>query len=100
MDKIDPDGKDYKTLEQDFKEGLGLQNNRFLLCTSYCDDYDTFKGKSRLKQRHPELDIPILDFMRQVSVYKFISIQIIGDFKTAKHSEKQDLVMNRKGMKG
>nr|XP_022292955.1 uncharacterized protein LOC111103782 isoform X2 [Crassostrea virginica] len=65
-DKIDPDGDEYQTLEKDFKEGLGLQDNRFLLCTSYCDDYDKLHGKSRLDQRHPELDIPILRFMKQV----------------------------------
>ena len=74
-DKIAPDGEDYKTLEQEFKEGLGLQNNRFLLCTSYCDDYDESKGKSRLKQRHPELAVPILEFMQQVSVHMIISIK-------------------------
>ena len=75
MDKINPDDKDYQTLEREFKEGLGLQNNRFLLCTSYCDDYDESKGKSRLEQRYPELDIPILKFMQQVSIYMFITIQ-------------------------
>ena len=75
-DKIDPDGDEYQTLEKEFKEGLGLQDNRFLLCTSYCDDYDKLRGKSRLDQRHPELDIPILRFMQQVSVHLFM----IGDF--------------------
>ena len=73
-DKIDPDNKEYQKLEEDFKEGLGLQDNRFLLCTSYCDNYDKHHGKSRLDQRHPELDIPILRFMQQVSVHMFISI--------------------------
>nr|XP_022292956.1 uncharacterized protein LOC111103783 [Crassostrea virginica]XP_022292957.1 uncharacterized protein LOC111103783 [Crassostrea virginica]XP_022292958.1 uncharacterized protein LOC111103783 [Crassostrea virginica]XP_022292959.1 uncharacterized protein LOC111103783 [Crassostrea virginica]XP_022292960.1 uncharacterized protein LOC111103783 [Crassostrea virginica] len=65
-DKIDPDSDEYQTLEKDFKEGLGLPDNRFLLCTSYCDDYDRLHRKSRLDQRHPELDIPILRFMQQV----------------------------------
>ena len=76
-DKIDPDGDEYQTLEKDFKEGLGLQDNRFLLCTSYCDDYDKLRGKSRLDQRHPELDIPILRFMQQVSVHEHIKLLVI-----------------------
>ena len=67
-DKINEEDKDYQAREKDFREGLGLPNNRFLLCTTYCDDYDKQHGKSRLDQRHPELDIPILKFMRQVSV--------------------------------
>ena len=67
-DKINLEDKDFQALEKDFKEGLGLPNNRFLLCTTYCDDYDNHLGRSRLDQRHPELDIPILKFMRQVSV--------------------------------
>nr|XP_022293432.1 uncharacterized protein LOC111104025 [Crassostrea virginica] len=76
-DKINPDDEDYQTLEKDFKEGLGLQDNRFLLCTSYCDDYDKLHGKSRLDQRHPELDIPILRFMQQVCDPAY---EIIGDW--------------------
>ena len=67
-DKINEEDKDYKALEKDFREGLGLPNNRFLLCTTYCDDYDKQRGTNRMDQRHPELDIPILQFMRQVSV--------------------------------
>ena len=67
-DKINENDEDFRTLEKDFREGLGLPDNRFLLCTTYCDDYDKHHGKSRLDQRHPELDIPILKFMRQVSV--------------------------------
>ncbi|XP_022293434.2 uncharacterized protein LOC111104026 [Crassostrea virginica] len=65
-DRINEEDKDYQALEKDFREGLGLPYNRFLLCTTYCDDYDMHHGKSRLDQRHPELDIPILKFMRQV----------------------------------
>ena len=68
-DKINLDDKDYQSLEKDFRKDLGLPDNRFLLCTNYCDDYDTLKGKSRMDQRHPELDIPILEFMRQVQDY-------------------------------
>ena len=75
-DKINPDDEDYQTLEKDFREGLGLQDNRFLRGTSYCDDYDKLRGKSRLDQRHPELDIPILRFIQQVNVHLFM----IGDF--------------------
>ena len=67
-DKINEEDKDFQALEKDFREGLGLPDNRFLLCTTYCDDYDKHYGKSRLDQRHPELDIPILKFMRQVCV--------------------------------
>ena len=67
-DKINENDEDFRTLEKDFREGLGLPDNRFLLCTTYCDDYDKHHGKSRLDQRHPELDIPILKLMRQVSV--------------------------------
>ncbi|XP_078317387.1 uncharacterized protein LOC111104536 [Crassostrea virginica] len=67
-DKINEEDKDYKALEKDFREGLGLPNNHFLLCTTYCDDYDKQRGTNRMDQRHPELDIPILQFMRQVSV--------------------------------
>ena len=67
-DKINEEDKDFQALEKDFREGLGLPENRFLLCTTYCEDYDKHHGKSRLDQRHPELDIPILKFMRQVSV--------------------------------
>ena len=67
-DKINEEDKDFQALEKDFREGLGLPYNCFLLCTTYCDDYDKHHGKSRLDQRHPELDTPILKFMRQVSV--------------------------------
>ena len=67
-DRINEEDKDYQALEKDFREGLGLPYNRFLLCTTYCDDYDMHHGKSRLDQRHPELDIPILKFMRQVHI--------------------------------
>nr|XP_022294250.1 uncharacterized protein LOC111104535 [Crassostrea virginica] len=77
-DKINENDEDFRTLEKDFREGLGLPDNRFLLCTTYCDDYDKHHGKSRLDQRHPELDIPILKFMRQVCdpVFKVIKDQI------------------------
>ena len=69
-DKINPKNKDYQSLEKDFRQDLlGLPENRFLLCTNYCDDYDTLKEKKRMDQRHPELDIPILEFMRQVRYY-------------------------------
>ena len=69
-DKINENDEDYKTLEKDFRQGLGIpKKTRFLLCTTYCDDYDDHLGKSRQDQRHPELDIPILVHMRQVSAY-------------------------------
>ena len=67
-DKINED-TDYQSLEKAFREGLGLPDNRFLLCTSYCEDYDKHHRKSRMDQRQPELDIDILKFMQQVSVY-------------------------------
>ena len=67
-DKINEE-KEYQSLEKAFREGLGLPDNRFLLCTSYCEDYDKHHRKSRMDQRHPELDIDILKFMQQVSVY-------------------------------
>lgn len=67
-DRINENDEDYQTLEKDFKKGLTLPDNRFLLCTNYCDDYDNHHGMSRLDHRHPELDIPILKFMRQVSI--------------------------------
>lgn len=66
MDEISREDPDYRRLEQEFREGLGIPENRFLLCTTYCDAYDKHHGKSRLDQRHPGLDIPILKFMRQV----------------------------------
>lgn len=69
-DKINEDDEDYKKLMKDFRKGLGLNDNRFLLCTNYCDDYDMLTGKSRLDQKHPELDIPILKCMRQVMVFR------------------------------
>eukprot|EP00105_Crassostrea_gigas_P023201 XP_011442952.1 PREDICTED: uncharacterized protein LOC105339203 [Crassostrea gigas] len=65
-DEISRDDSDYMRLEQEFREGLGIPENRFLLCTTYCDAYDKHHGRSRLDQRHPALDIPILKFMRQV----------------------------------
>ncbi|XP_062600443.1 uncharacterized protein LOC134262072 isoform X3 [Saccostrea cucullata] len=65
-DEIDRGDADYIKQEKEFREGLGLPENRFLLCTTYCDTYDKYVGKSRLDHRHPELDIPILKFMRQV----------------------------------
>nr|XP_022291792.1 uncharacterized protein LOC111103078 [Crassostrea virginica]XP_022291793.1 uncharacterized protein LOC111103078 [Crassostrea virginica]XP_022291794.1 uncharacterized protein LOC111103078 [Crassostrea virginica] len=76
-DKINPKNKDYQSLEKDFRQDLlGLPENRFLLCTNYCDDYDTLKEKKRMDQRHPELDIPILEFMRQVCDPK---VKVIND---------------------
>ncbi|XP_061176531.1 uncharacterized protein LOC133185384 [Saccostrea echinata] len=65
-DEVDREDADYIKLETDFRHGLGFSENRFLLCTTYCDAYDKYVGKSRLDHRHPELDIPILKFMRQV----------------------------------
>ena len=67
-DKINEEDTYFKALEKDFREGLVLPDNRFLLCTTYCEDYDKKHGKSRLDERHAELDIPILLYMRQVSV--------------------------------
>lgn len=77
-DKISIDDSDYMRLEQEFREGLGIPEYRFLLCTTYCDAYDKHHGKSRLDQRHPTIDIPILKFMRQVSFFSFLI-----SFKTA-----------------
>ncbi|XP_048777138.1 uncharacterized protein LOC125681198 [Ostrea edulis] len=58
--------EEYETKKKEFCSRLGLPNNRFLLCTNYCDDYDAHTGLSRLNQVFPELDVPILSFMRQV----------------------------------
>lgn len=74
-DEISRDDSDYMRLEQEFREGLGIPENRFLLCTTYCDAYDKHHGKSRLDHRHPALDIPILKFMRQVCDPAFRVIQ-------------------------
>jgi hypothetical protein len=71
-DEVDRSGVTYRQQEREFLEGLGLQENRFLLCTAYCDAYDKHVGRSRTEERHPELDIPILKFMRQVLVYLFV----------------------------
>uniref|UniRef100_A0A8W8HRI0 Uncharacterized protein n=1 Tax=Magallana gigas TaxID=29159 RepID=A0A8W8HRI0_MAGGI len=65
-DKISRDDSDYMRLEQEFIEGLGIPENRFLLSTTYCDAYDKHHGKSRLDQRHSAIDIPILKFMQLV----------------------------------
>jgi hypothetical protein len=65
-DEVDTGDVEYMNLETEFRHGLGLPENRFLLCTTYCDTYDKFVGKSRLDHRHPGLDIPLLKFMRQV----------------------------------
>ncbi|XP_062608791.1 uncharacterized protein LOC134270562 [Saccostrea cucullata] len=60
------DEEAYLTKKKDFCSKLGLPENRFLLCTNYCDDYDKEKGHSRWNQVYPALDVPILSFMRQV----------------------------------
>ncbi|XP_048765275.2 uncharacterized protein LOC125673060 [Ostrea edulis] len=65
-DEVDTGDVEYMKLETEFRHGLGLPENRFLLCTTYCDAYDKCVGKSRLDHKHPGLDIPILKFMRQV----------------------------------
>ncbi|XP_056014558.1 uncharacterized protein LOC125673062 isoform X2 [Ostrea edulis] len=65
-DEVDTGDVEYMKLETEFRHGLGLPENRFLLCTTYCDAYDKYVGKSRLDHKHPGLDIPILKFMRQV----------------------------------
>ncbi|XP_061169960.1 uncharacterized protein LOC133179185 isoform X1 [Saccostrea echinata] len=52
--------------KKEFCSKLGLPENRFLLCTNYCDDYDKNKGQSRWNRVYPELDVPALSFMRQV----------------------------------
>ncbi|XP_061193175.1 uncharacterized protein LOC133201373 [Saccostrea echinata] len=60
------DEETYMTKKKDFCSKLGLPENRFLLCTNYCDDYDKEKGQSRWNQVYPALDVPNLSFMRQV----------------------------------
>lgn len=79
-DEISRDDSDYLRLEQEFREGLGIPENRFLLCTTYCDAYDKHQGKSRLDHRHPALDIPVLKFMRQVSTFSTLISSIKIEF--------------------
>ncbi|XP_061192989.1 uncharacterized protein LOC133201212 [Saccostrea echinata] len=65
LDKVN-DWEALAIKKKEFCSKLGLPETRLLLCTNYCDDYDKCSGNSRLNQVHPELDVPILSFMRQV----------------------------------
>ncbi|XP_062582005.1 uncharacterized protein LOC134243786 [Saccostrea cucullata] len=65
LDKVN-DWEALAIKKKEFCSKLGFSETRLLLCTNYCDDYDTCSGHSRLNQVHPELDVPILSFMRQV----------------------------------
>ncbi|XP_065942793.1 uncharacterized protein [Magallana gigas] len=59
-DKIDEKDTDFPEFEKKFKTSLGLTAMRYLLCASYCDEI------SRENGRNPNVEVPVMHFLRQV----------------------------------
>ncbi|KAK3105090.1 hypothetical protein FSP39_017119, partial [Pinctada imbricata] len=66
-DKVDVEDETFLRKEKDFKAHLGLPDNRYMRCHNYCDDIDRTYGTNRLEENIPEIDIPVIKFMTQVS---------------------------------
>lgn len=59
-DQIEEDDTDFPEFEKKFKTSLGLTAMRYLLCSSYCDEI------SRENGRNPNVEVPVMRFLRQV----------------------------------
>ncbi|KAK3104891.1 hypothetical protein FSP39_012559, partial [Pinctada imbricata] len=66
-DLVDVEDEAFLRKERDFKARLGLPDNRYMRCRNYCDDIDRIYGTNRLEETIPEIDIPVIKFMTQVS---------------------------------
>ena len=67
-DKADKeDSKKYEQTKREFIAMLGIPKTRFLCCTNYCDDYADQKDTELAQASFPELDIPVIKFMKEVS---------------------------------
>ena len=65
-DQIDTTSEEFREKEMAFKEKLGLQNNQYLRCKNYCDEYDEDHGTDRMQYRIPDIEIPVIKFLSQV----------------------------------
>jgi hypothetical protein len=66
--------------QQQFKNHLGLINTRFKCITNYCTDFDP--NESYISTTLPQLDIPVLKLMTQVS-FSIVSVPDEGYSKNA-----------------
>ncbi|XP_061177797.1 uncharacterized protein LOC133186585 [Saccostrea echinata] len=57
--------EDFDQFETKFKTTLGLSHLHYFLCTNYCDD-NIEEIRSGTAKNNPELDVPILKFLKQV----------------------------------
>ncbi|XP_062603195.1 uncharacterized protein LOC134264967 [Saccostrea cucullata] len=64
-DKRSPALENFEKFEERFKSALGISNLNYLHCTSYCDD-NINKIRVVEAKNYPDLDIPVLEFLKQV----------------------------------
>lgn len=66
-DEIDESDETFRNLERRFRQSLGIDRRRYLLCSSYCE---TIPHENN---RNPNIEVPMINFLTEVR-YFYITV--------------------------